>query len=401
MKKTLLLMMIVLMLAGCGHSDEFVKLIEGQSQQPDSTFGTDGATSSLSDTVTVTQIVKDSDGNILLGGCNDTKKLSAVWKYNSFGTLVSSFATNGEFLSDEDNCISAIVLDSKNRIILVDGYKIRRLFSDGSADTSFGINGALDTRTLLEVKSDPLVMAEDYLRLSYIENFAFNKPTFTLDKDDNIYFVAKDEIWQLKNGENKFNRYATGLGFIYKMAVNNANQLVLLDENSNIKLFDIDLSGVLTQSSVNIDASKQSGRLFTISSDDHIFLLSLLSYPILFMVEKWGLDGETDASFGKIGGVVYNQANYFAYTLADLFMIPEIEIDKNGNVYVIAMTIGHKMMAFRYDSKGNLDKNFGDEGVVSYPVDCNFTDNYVYKMDSDGHFYFAKTIDGKMQLWKF
>lgn len=386
---------------GCGHEDAFVKIIEGEKQTPDSTFGTNGSVTGTDASVTVTQILKDKEGNILIGGCNDTKGLSALWRYNSIGVLDSTFATNGEFLTDESNCICTISMDSANRIILVDGYKIWRLLSDGSPDVTFGNNGILDTQTLLELKSNPLELAEDYLRLSYIENFLFNKPTFVIDQNDNIYFVAKDEIWQIKNGENKFFRYATGLGYIHKMEINNINQLVLLAENGSIKIFDIDSNSVLMEV-LTIDTGNEYDYLFTTDQADNSVVYSRTpGYPLLFSLTRWrGDDGSLDPSFGSAGGTAYWQLNYFAFLTADLLMVPDIKIDKNGNIYVLAMTIGHKMMAFKYDSNGNLDTSFGDEGVVSYPVHSKFIDNYVFTMDEDGHFYFAKT-DGKLQLWKF
>jgi uncharacterized delta-60 repeat protein len=97
-------------------------------------------------------MVLQPDGKILLGGyCNDGGEKFCLARFNSNGTLDTSFGSSGKVIEDissGDDEAHAMVLQPDGKILLggfcVDGSKkfcLARFNSNGTLDTSFGNNG--------------------------------------------------------------------------------------------------------------------------------------------------------------------------------------------------------------------------------------------------------------------
>jgi uncharacterized delta-60 repeat protein len=152
-------------------ADDFALSRYNSDGSSDSTFGTNGTvTTNFGGFFNVARSVKQqSDGKLVVAGTTlDSSSGSsynfALSRYNSDGSLDSSFGTNGKVTTDfngSDDSASSIALQSDSKIIVagstftsfgnftsaLDGYDfaLSRYNSDGSLDTTFGNNGKVMT----------------------------------------------------------------------------------------------------------------------------------------------------------------------------------------------------------------------------------------------------------------
>ncbi len=106
-------------------------------------------------------ITLDSQGRILVTGYSENSSSNhdmVIWRFNSDGTLDTSFGTNGVVVhhnaagGNEDDEGRSIIVDGQSRILVAGSswnsggnhdMVIWRFNSDGTLDTSFGTNGAV------------------------------------------------------------------------------------------------------------------------------------------------------------------------------------------------------------------------------------------------------------------
>ncbi|GAB14361.1 hypothetical protein ARGLB_064_01260, partial [Arthrobacter globiformis NBRC 12137] len=116
------------------------------------------------------------EGSVVIAG--SIKGSSAAWKYSADGFLDSTFA---ELIPDPQGSLSGwgpedITVDAVGRVTVAGAYEghrgaLVRYLPDGSADTSFGINGVLRNRTAGAITNvaaykDGSVVAASYKRLA-------------------------------------------------------------------------------------------------------------------------------------------------------------------------------------------------------------------------------------------
>ncbi len=136
--------------------------VYSQSGSLDSSFGTGGkvVTSINSGADKAYAVALQTDGKIIVGGMTTsatTGKDFACLRYNSDGSLDSTFGTNGIVTNDvqtgSDDVVYSIAIQSDGKIILA-GYSddgsnknaaIIRLNTSGTLDTSFGTSGKVLT----------------------------------------------------------------------------------------------------------------------------------------------------------------------------------------------------------------------------------------------------------------
>lgn len=101
-----------------------------------------------------------------------------------------------------------------------------------------------------------------------------------------------------------------------------------------------------------------------LKSDGKILIAGTYSFNYaLFQINA---DGSPDASFGN-NGLAFTQLMSYSYVTAI-----KATRDSEGNVLIVgygenAATGGYEMVALRYDSLGNIDLTFGNQGYVSFP----------------------------------
>ncbi|MBM7419259.1 MULTISPECIES: delta-60 repeat domain-containing protein [Chryseobacterium] len=116
----------------------------------DTTFGNAGILT-LPNYISDFKIIPQGNDKILVAfqkTSNNIPLETSILRYNSNGTLDTTFATNGEFKTSYDGADgfrsnNTVVLPG-NSIILATGTRFIKLSENGVIDTSYGINGSID-----------------------------------------------------------------------------------------------------------------------------------------------------------------------------------------------------------------------------------------------------------------
>lgn len=129
----------------------------------DSTFDADGVLTTAFGTISdqAFSVSIQQDGKVVVAGSTDvaiggTKNDFAIARYNSDGSIDSTFSTDGKltinFTYNDYNQAQSVSIQPDEKIIVAGytkssntDYALARLFTDGSFDTSFGTNGKVTT----------------------------------------------------------------------------------------------------------------------------------------------------------------------------------------------------------------------------------------------------------------
>ncbi|MFG1489510.1 immunoglobulin-like domain-containing protein [Oceanospirillum sp. HFRX-1_2] len=302
----------------------------------DTSFGTDGLTQIDSDLTTHT-IASDNNGDIFMSG-NDASRIAIV-KYSSSGVPDTTFGTNGIVTyshptASTNTFAKDIEIGANNQIFVAgridpsdnnDSVAVWKYQPDGSLDTGFGTSGLADTNQ---------------------------------DSDRNNFFIAMDAAGNI---------YATGSDkhtFIMKFDANGD-----LDPNfgtDGINIIDNEsreeISGIALDSSGNIYISGEQSKFV----DGNLITSGSLW--------KFNPDGQLVDDFGNAGQVIFTQNGYRHH-------FTSLAIDNNDQIYLTGHRYNYptgdrieEMIVLKYDTRGQLVNDFGDQGLV------------VYKNETDGHF---------------
>ena len=151
----------------------------------DTTFDSDGIVRTiLPNNEAIYDIALQNDGKIIAAGYkSNTNDDLYVGRYNSNGSIDTSFATNGFFTYDfsaNHNYVFGVAMTSDNKIVLGGRYQngagyspfVARLNSNGTFDTAFDSDGIL-ILTTDEMISDVLLQLDDKIITAGISNGKF------------------------------------------------------------------------------------------------------------------------------------------------------------------------------------------------------------------------------------
>ena len=108
-----------------------------------------------------------------------------------------------------------------------------------------------------------------------------------------------------------------------------------------------------------------------------------------FAVARYNTDGTLDSSFGS-GGKVHTDFPGLAAVPSSVLLQPDAKILVVGGAYPLFTFLGNIEMV-RYNSNGNLDRSFGDNGIVTTVLDAGSYANAVVQQ-SDGKIIVAGTF---------
>jgi uncharacterized delta-60 repeat protein len=121
----------------------------------DTTFGTNGTvTTNVGGSDQANAVAIQPDGKIIAAGSANTNTAFALARYNTNGSLDTTFGTNGIVITSlSGGQARAIILQSDEKIIAVgtsnitgnNNFTLVRYNSNGSLDTTFGTNGIVTT----------------------------------------------------------------------------------------------------------------------------------------------------------------------------------------------------------------------------------------------------------------
>jgi uncharacterized delta-60 repeat protein len=311
----------------------------------DTSFGTDGFSTATFGTVDdiIYSIVLQPDGKILAGGSSYSggKFHFALARYNSDGSLDTSFGTNGFNIDTlgTNNYISSIVFQPDGKII-AGGYSDRlgnstyvfaltRYNSNGSLDTSFGTNGFNFTTPSTDDQIASIVLQPDGKTVA---------GGFAAHSGNRIFALARYN----SNGSLDTSFGTNGFNLITPTTYDQIYSIVLQPDGKIIA------GGY---SDVNYDT---------------------------FSIARYNSDGSIDTSFGDNGFNLTTPG--IGDQINSVIFQPDGKIVAGGSIQAAG---SNEMFALtRYHSDGSLDKSFATGGYnFTTPSDYDQINSIVLQSD--------------------
>ena len=358
------------------------------------------------------------DGKILVAGdtykgetYNGTDYDFAIVRYNSDGTLDTSFNTTGKITTDfdtSDDGGNSITVQADGKI-LVAGYSYKgidydfaivRYNSNGTLDTSFNITGKVttdfgngdDSGYSITVQADGkiLVTGETYNGTDYDFAIVRYNSDGTLDTSFNITGKVTTDFGNGDDGGNSITVQADGkilvAGYSYKgidydFAIVRYNSNGTLDTSFNI-------TGKVTTDFGNGD---DSGYSITVQADGKILVTgeTYNGTDYDFAIVRYNSDGTLDTSFNTTGKVTtdFDTNDDSGYS---------ITVQPDGKILVAGETDNGTNTNFaiaRYNSDGTLDTSFNTTGKVTTDFDNSYDKGKSITVQTDGKILVAGETD--------
>ncbi len=277
-------------------------------------------------------IALQQDGKILVTGymTNGTDNDLMVIRYDKDGTLDTGFGTNGAYIYDGGNGNDgayAIAVQSDNKILLAgdslnstdDDVIVLRLDSDGNPDPNFGSNGiyTYDSGSGGDAAIDLLIQSDGKIVIC-------GSCSNGTDNDLMVMRLNANGTPDMTFGTNGVAIYDGGGShdFGLRLTLQNDGKILVAGNRHNGSDYDI-------------------------------------------LVARFSIDGVLDASFGTGGIAIYDGGDYdrgFG-----------IDTNSNGNILVTGLrtqpdanSTDYDIPVICFDSNGNLDTSFGNNGIVLY-----------------------------------
>ncbi len=379
----------------------------------DTTFGTGGKVTTDfngSDDFS-NSIVLQSDGKIILGGRtnNGTNEDFALARYNSDGSLDTTFGTGGKVTTDfnvNDDFSNSIALQSDGKIILVGftvnnnidytiNFALARYNSDGSLDTTFGTGGKVTTdfNSLLnlnfcyniKLQSDGKIILGGYTFDSSI-NFALAR--YNLDGSLDTTFGTGGKVTTDFNSSEDISssialqsdgKIILG-GYTYTLNNDNDVDFALVRYNSDGSLdTTFGTGGKVT---TDFNGNDNFSNSIALQSDGKIILggISSNSTNDDFALARYNSDGSLDTTFGTGGKVTtdFNSSNDASFSIV---------LQSDGKIILGGISNNSTNDDFalaKYNSDGSLDTTFGTGGKVTTDFNSGNDASFSIILQSDG-----------------
>lgn len=321
-------------------------------------------------------------------------------RFNMDGTLDAAFGNGGVVLHNYDNQNEAytyLAFEDGGKLLLNDYYgNIYRLNNDGSKDTSYGTNGVAN------------IIGHYFEKLSGVNNLIASS---IFSSGCNYTKVSK--ISNLGNFDTSF---ASPNGWLY--GGSNCSQtiinkgLVLLDNGAIVTLnqsqnvpFSVQVRGVQSTgvqnatfntsvASQNLNFSTFAGAGGVFSKQDNIFI-NADDGNLKYYVVKIKEDGFLDTSFdndGKLSITIPNTGMLRTTNIqfqedGKILLFGNYKTGSNSSIY------NSQFLMIRILNNGQLDNNFGNQGIVLTPVNGYIYTNPTGIQDSNGNIMIVGNID--------
>ena len=302
----------------------------------DTSFGNGGKviTSFFTGADIAKSVAIQNDGKIIVAGdCMNTQNKTdfGIIRYNINGSIDTTFGINGKALFDVSNGIplnyndyvSKVLLTASGKI-LITGQKnnalfaIIRLNSDGTLDTTYGVNGST---------------------------------TFSLGGSS----IANSAIMQTDG------------------------KVVIVGENSGSSSSDFAIARINADGTLDLDFSNDgkttvnfgtydNAKCVTIDNDGKILVGGSNGSTTACMV-RLNSDGNIDNTFGTLGKVIFDLPSINGEVFGGINVQPDNKITISGEA-------GNDFLLVRYNQNGQIETTFGTNGFYKIDIDNNSEDNF-------------------------
>jgi uncharacterized delta-60 repeat protein len=411
-------------LAACGSHCANLSLVVGTKVELDPTFDGDGIviTAVAASQEFATDLIIQPDGKLVVAGSSFISRRFdfMLVRYNPDGSLDTSFDTDGIAISNlrgDNDGVSALTLQPDGKI-LVAGYSravgagrddltLVRYNSDGSLDTSFDTDGVVISpingfAQSLILQSDGKIIISGITDNGSDEDFALLRynPDGSLDTSfDTDGFLTTD--FGARDFANAMALQPDGKILLAGYTITGGGRLdiVLARYNADGSLdtsFDSDgkvmpsfgsehyqINALILQPDGKIVVA---GNTFSISDDFALF--------------RFNADGTLDTSFGIEGKVITSMGEGRDH-IQNMVLLPDGKLVVAGNSRGFAATA--PISIARYNSDGSLDASFDTDG--KFTTDLGSTDLlvgvYALILQPDGKLVVAGESNGDFVLARY
>lgn len=306
----------------------------------DTNFGTNGKVTTIIEySESPLDIVVQPDDKIIVAGeaymgptpTGPGPRIAFAVRYNSDGSLDTSFANNGIYkLSSSRQFVSIMILPDDSIILGGNSYINSELFgilvklnSNGIEDTQFGTNGILSL---------------------YSNNFQFLMWSSFLLSDGNIFCFGYNKSLTIANSQSAFCKIDTQVNFDTSFGINGKVVIDFYNTTSNITEL------------LNIAQELPNGQII------------MGGYEATAFLSKINANGSLDTLFGDNGVVNHS------FSSNSMALQPDGKIIIGGNKDVGNGNIGYTIT--RFDNNGSLDTAFNNgNGFVD--IDISSSNDYL------------------------
>lgn len=395
-----------------------------QSGSLDPSFDTDGIVTTPigSSDAFGRSIAIQSNGKIVVAGYSDngTQDVFAIARYNTNGSLDSTFNTDGivnTTIGSSGNRAHAVAIQNDGKIVAAgyafstgtsNDFALVRYNTTGSLDTSFDIDGKVTTAfgtyfndrafaiaiqgngkiVVAGYNTDSISAQRDFAVTRYNTNGSLDT---TFSNDGKVSLSIASGIDECRSVMIQTDGKIVVAGFSFDFSTRVFAAVRFNTDGSLDNSFDND--GIVTTA---IGANDDAAYAATLQSDGKIVLTGY-SYGVAkydFALIRYNTDGSLDTTFDNDGKVTTSigTAEDVPFALA---------IQPDGKI----IAAGHSQNAYnnfalvRYNTDGSLDNTFDGDGKVTTNIGSSISDDIIQAiaLQSDGKIVVAgQTSDGSI-----
>ncbi|MEH2049311.1 DUF4347 domain-containing protein [Nostoc sp.] len=336
-------------------------------------------------------ITVQADGKILVAGDsnNGTNNDFAIVRYNSDGTLDTSFNTTGKVTTDfnsNDDSGNSITVQADGKILVAgisnngtnNDFAVVRYNSDGTLDTSFNTTGKVttdfnsndDSGKSITVQADGKILVGGYTYNGTDYDFAIVRynSNGTLDTSFNTTGKVTTDFNSNDEGGNSITVQADGKILVAGISNNGTNNdFAIVRYNSNGTLdTSFNTTGKIT---TDFNSNDDSGYSITVQADGKILVAGDSNNGTNndFAIVRYNSDGTLDTSFNTTGKVTtdFNSNDDSGNS---------ITVQADGKILVAGISnngTNNDFAVVRYNSDGTLDTSFNTTGKVTTDFNGN------------------------------
>jgi uncharacterized delta-60 repeat protein len=341
-----------------------------------------------------------SDGKIVSAGTSSAD--FALTRHNPDGSLDNSFGAGGKITTSVGSFIDAsyaVTLQPDGKIVAAgytfgtfEDFALVRYNTDGTLDSSFGTGGKVitaigtssDVASSLAIQTDGKIIAAGF---TYSMNEDFALVRYNTDGTlDNTFGVGGKVITQI----------ASGSDFLSAIAIQSDGKIVAVGSSKNSNLTNPEFTLIRYDSDGSLDNTFGTGGIVTTvigNSSAHAVALQPDGRIVVagqggtpnndFALARYNTNGTLDTSFGT-NGIIRTTITGTSSDIAEALVI-----QSNGKIVAIGYTISNSSAAndfalARYNIDGSLDNSFGLGGKVVTPVGNSQDTALAAAIQSDG-----------------
>ena len=352
-----------------------------------------------------------SDGKLVVAGYDiptptaTSVKSTLVARYNTNGSLDTSFGTNG-FVELGPDVANGVAIQSDGKIVVAgwaigtfggtDAHRVAvsRLLSNGTLDTSFGGTGTVfvplasttEEANAVAIQGDgKIVVGGRGLNGSFLDAMFVR---FNTNGSLDTGFGGTGKVFvTMSTGADQVNAIAiqgdgkiVGAGFASVSSSQNSVALARLNTNGSADT-GFGTGGVVVTS---IGTTISIANAVALQGDGKIVIGGQWFNPSSttddFLVARYNTNGTIDGTFGSGGKTTTDAGNHNRlFSLAIL---------ANGKIVGSGLTADGFALA-QYLSDGTLDTSFGTNGTVYQPINAGADVGYSIHLRSDGKLWVA------------